>query len=448
MMVRCATRSIGRWSPSGSVSQALLWCAAHALVGSAAAAQAPALEAWSLPPRGGRLEVVAGTRVLHVRGDEVERGFAEGYLCADELIECFNEFALGHVVAGRPELWDLLVLPAVRSQFEFPSATRSWSRAVAAGVRIARLERGLGPALAPLGRELTGADVLACAAIPDLAGLLCSSFAAWGEATASGDVFVGRNLDYPSTPAIERNAFVRVSAPEGGRAGWIGVGWPGSPGCLTGLSERGVFVAIHDVVAGPRQGRGKCLPRVLALEELVESLTPSAAIGALAVSALRRHSFAMGGNVMLAYQLPSDAARGAEGTDADADPGARGALVLELDGRGGLDGGVTARSPGLGEPFVACSNHHRLRAADGHACPRYGALLAGARAAVAPSGPGRLDLAGAWALIRQSEMGITLYRCVADLGGRAIEVERKTQEGWQPSVALRYHDGEVVVSAR
>jgi hypothetical protein len=218
-------------------------------------------EGFAVPPTGGRLERIDGTLVLHLDGTLAERGFAEGYLCAEELLECFHEFALGHAVGGRAPAWDLLLLPLVRSRFEFPEDTRAWARAVATGVHAARAERGATALLVPLKRELTADDVLACAALPDIAGFMCSSFAVWGDATADGDVLVGRNLDYPSTPALERHSMVHVHAPLDGRAAWIGVGWPGTPGCLTGLSERGVFVAIHDV-DGPRpRGDARSTPR-------------------------------------------------------------------------------------------------------------------------------------------------------------------------------------------
>jgi hypothetical protein len=424
----------------------LVFCVALTAPSIAASLQGPltrVVDGWALPPRGGRLEVREGTRVLHLEGDVAERGFAEGYLCADELLECFNEFALGHVVARRPLAWDLIVLPGVRARFEFGDDTRRWAEGVIAGATLARRERGADLTLAPLGRALGVDDVLACAAIPDLAGLLCSSFAVWGEGTAFGDVLVGRNLDYPSTPAIERHSLVHVHAPRGDRAGWIGVGWPGSPGCLTGLSDRGVFVAIHDVPAPRPDGDGRFTPRSLALQELVEELRPSDDTPKDALARLRRHRFTMGGNVLLAWQAASsdevhasdlETLRGKVSTP-------RGAVVLELDGRRSVDEGVTVRFPELGEPFVVCSNHHRARDDDGHGCDRYGALLAGARRSAKGSTAVRplpLDGPRAWDLIGESEMGITLYRCVADLGARTLGLERSTDTGWRPRISLGF----------
>jgi len=353
---------------------------------------------------------------LHLTGDVRDRGFAEGYLCGPAIRACFEEFALGHVVGGRARAWDLIVLPAVRQRFEFPERTRLWAEAVAVGLRAEAASNPSGGKLRGLGRTLTTDDLLACAAIPDLAGFLCSSFAAYGPATKSGDVLVARNLDYPSTPAVERHSMVFVHAPDGARAGWIGVGWPGSPGCLTGLSDRGVFVAIHDVHSGPLRGEGRITPRVLAQQELIEELVPSESIAEDALARLRTRRYSMGGNVMLAWQ--------------STDPGgARGAAVLELDGNTELESGVTLRLPTPDTTWIACSNHHRVRSDDGHACNRYESLVRGAA-------EGGLDRDGAWRVIDSSRMRITLYRCVADLGTRTLEVERHTDVGWQPRVML------------
>lgn len=410
-------RTIRRAGLAVALGLAVLGAAERAAATQGPVAAAPrAFEGFELPPTGGRLEGREGGRVLHLAGGLRERGFAEGYLCAAELLACFEEFALGHVVAGHPKAWDLVIRSAVAKRFVTPDSTQEWAAAVVVGVRAAAAERGGRAWLEALGRELCAEDIVACAAIPDLAGFLCSSFAAFGDLTATGDVLVGRNLDYASTPAMERHSLVAVHAPLGDRAGWVGVGWPGSPGCLTGLSDRGVFVAIHDVDGPLPRGEGRFTPRVIALQELVETLTPSAATAEDALRLLRARRYAMGGNVMLAWQSRPDAS-------------SRGVAVLELDGAQGRDTGVTLRTPTLGATWIACSNHHRLRCDEGHGCSRYRTLSRGAAA-------GALDGPAAWELIRAASMRNTLYRCVADLGEGTLGVERHTDAGWQPRVEL------------
>ncbi|MEL6907537.1 MAG: hypothetical protein AAFP22_19170 [Planctomycetota bacterium] len=374
----------------------------------------------AVPPTGGRLEVHPGTRVLHLNGPSIEsRGFAEGYLLADDIFDCFGEFALDHVTGGAPVAWDLVVRPGIRARFAFGASHERWAEAVVRGMAAARGDRGLG--LGVPDRDLDPFDVLACAAIPDLAGVLCSSLAVWGDSSASGDVLVGRNLDYPSTPAVERASLVEVHAPLDGAPGWIGVGWPGSAGCLTGLSERGVYAAVHDVYADEALPKTKATPRTLILETLLTELAPGASTAEEALRVARTRSFVMAGNVMVAWQanerpteVPADLVRTF-----------RGACVLEIGTDEALDAGVTLRRSDGAEPWIACSNDFRARSGADLGCRRYAAWTDGVERAP-------LQASDLWRLADDAGMTITLYRTVADLGAGTLSVERHTGAGWQP----------------
>ncbi|MEM1452345.1 MAG: hypothetical protein AAF957_07400 [Planctomycetota bacterium] len=372
-----------------------------------AAALAPLLSpTTSAEPDGCWLEEREGIRVLHLAGTNEERGEAEGFHLADEIQECFEEFVLGYVTADRPALWDLVLRPGILLRFSFSDEDRAWARAVVKGMERAR---GGPIALEAIDRDLSFHDVLAFSAVPDLEGWACSSLAAWDDATNDGRVLACRNLDYPSTPSIEEHQIVKVHAPDGARAGWIGIGWPGSAGCLTGLSDRGVFVAIHDVVPQTTSGSGRTTPRALALEELVESLSPGERTGAAALAALRAHRFAMGANVLVAW----------DGEDA------RGAVVLEVDSDDERTGGVTLRDPGTDATFIACSNDHVVRSEDLYGCDRREALRRGAKR-------GGIDVEAAWELLEDSGMSITLHRCVALPAARTLLVQKHAGGSWGP----------------
>ena len=367
----------------------------------------------AVPPSGGRLERERGTMILYLTGDSVEaRGFAEGYLLADEIMACFTEFALGHVTGGRPLLWDVLLRTVIQTKFAFGDEDRRWAEAVVLGMQRAREE---GIELGRPDRDIDALDILACAAIPDLAGFLCSSLAAWGEASADGDVLVARNLDYPSTPAIESFSMIEVHAPLDGQAGWVGVGWPGSRGCLTGLSDRGVYVALHDVGVNESMPEARATPRAVVLERMLTELRVSPQIGSEAVALAREHAFTMGGNGMVAWQSE--------------EPDARGAVVLEIGTDPDLDGGVTLRAAAADETWIACSNHHRARSSTAPTCGRYSALAVGGT-------HGAVGTDRAWELAEEAGMSITLYRTVADLGASTLAIERQTGDGWQPRVTI------------
>ena len=72
-------------------------------------------------------------------------------------------------------------------------------------------------------------------AIPDRT-YSCSSFAAWGKATAGGRLVHLRNLDWNIRAGIQRHAVVFVVHPTGQHA-FINVGWAGFVGVMTGIND-------------------------------------------------------------------------------------------------------------------------------------------------------------------------------------------------------------------
>lgn len=324
----------------------------------------------------------------------------------------------GEVALDRPLVWALGVRPRVKARFRFPERTVAWAAGVARGIAASRRARDLPEALKSLGRPLDALDILCFTAIPDLEGIMCSSLAVWGERSAAqGDVLVGRNLDYPSTEAIREHSLVKVHARLEGPDGEvlaparITVGWPGLGGCLTGLTEHGVFGAVHDVYTNEEADpKAPATPRVVAMEELLFGARPSPTAAEDAVALLREQRFVMGGNFMLAWQSKED----------------RGAAVLELGLDPGLHGGsASLRLPETGQTAIACTNDHRLRDRSDPGCDRYEGLVDGARGAAV--GEPRLR-----ALMDDAGMSITLYRCIANLGALSLAVERRTDGGWQP----------------
>jgi hypothetical protein len=74
----------------------------------------------------------------------------------------------------------------------------------------------------------------------------CTTYAAYGPATADGAMEIGRNFDYWGLESTDRCAVVLVykPRPEDGYA-FISVGWTGVLGGWTFLNEHGVFVACN-----------------------------------------------------------------------------------------------------------------------------------------------------------------------------------------------------------
>jgi hypothetical protein len=75
---------------------------------------------------------------------------------------------------------------------------------------------------------------------------MCTNFAAFGAATQSGRLVVGRNLDLAVTGPFAGETTVFEFRPRDGYR-FICVGWPGSAGVFTAMNEKGIIVAPEGV---------------------------------------------------------------------------------------------------------------------------------------------------------------------------------------------------------
>lgn len=79
-------------------------------------------------------------------------------------------------------------------------------------------------------------------ATKDLVG--CTGFAAWGERTKNGDLFVARNFDWEAGQVFDEKKIVVYVWPETGHA-YVHVAWAGMIGAVTGMNEKGLSVHIN-----------------------------------------------------------------------------------------------------------------------------------------------------------------------------------------------------------
>jgi predicted choloylglycine hydrolase len=77
--------------------------------------------------------------------------------------------------------------------------------------------------------------------------LACSSILVEPERSATGGPLLGRNLDYPSLGYIQDYTLVTIYRPAGKHA-FASVGFPGLLGCLSGMNDAGLSVAILEVM--------------------------------------------------------------------------------------------------------------------------------------------------------------------------------------------------------
>lgn len=347
----------------------------------------------------------ARIEVLYLHGSLEQRAFTEGYLFAPDIVRLFREFVLGRVMPA-PGLWDMLVRGTVERRIDMPEQVVRWCKAVVEGAKArANASDKEDLFVVPeLRRELDALDLMAVATIPDFVGLLCSSFAVWGEGIDGGGPVVGRNLDYFSTPSLLEHTALLVHAPidEGpdARPGYVAIGWPCFGGILTAATEAGTFVSIHDV--GKSATTEKMTPRTIALQRLIETVRPGADTGAAALDLLDDYTYGMGGNALFAW--------------AGETPGA---AVFEMGPvpEGSDRASATWRRPPAGRNFVITTNHFIDRAGENESfkCWRFDRLTDDLEKRADGGSAKLFDMAEAARQIRRTQVRTTLYQVITNL---------------------------------
>jgi predicted choloylglycine hydrolase len=78
--------------------------------------------------------------------------------------------------------------------------------------------------------------------------IACSALMVEKERSTTGGPLLGRNLDYPSLDYIDQYSLVTVYRPAGKHA-FAAVGFPGLVGCLSGMNDAGLCLAVLEVFA-------------------------------------------------------------------------------------------------------------------------------------------------------------------------------------------------------
>ena len=74
----------------------------------------------------------------------------------------------------------------------------------------------------------------------------CSSLMVLPEKSATKGTLFGRNLDFYAIASLDKCGLVTVYRPKGKRA-FASIGFPGLMGCLSGINDAGLAVAVHEV---------------------------------------------------------------------------------------------------------------------------------------------------------------------------------------------------------
>lgn len=85
-------------------------------------------------------------------------------------------------------------------------------------------------------------------------GFGCSSLIVDADRSATGSPLLGRNLDFFTLGKLQRYSLVAIYRPDGKHA-FVLVSFPGLIGCLSGMNDAGLAVAVHEVFFS-RDGAG------------------------------------------------------------------------------------------------------------------------------------------------------------------------------------------------
>ena len=163
--------------------------------------------------------------VTRLEGSPEQLGTQHGTLLADEIKIMLGEY-VGDVVG--PDGLDAKMLARVRTMK--PSLPEWYRRELAACAAAAGVDEGV---------------LLYAQCEGDIRSLWgCTSYVAFGNATADGAVEMARNFDYWGLDSTQECArvFAYIPQPEDGYA-FVSVGWTGILGGWTFVNEKGLFVA-------------------------------------------------------------------------------------------------------------------------------------------------------------------------------------------------------------
>ena len=110
-------------------------------------------------------------------------------------------------------------------------------------------------------------DLYRLHAVPDRT-YSCSSFAAWGRATADGRLIHVRNLDWSIKAGIQQFPVIFVVRPKGKHA-FVNIGWAGFVGVLTGIND--AQISIGQVGAETTDDGFRGEPMVFLMRRVLET---------------------------------------------------------------------------------------------------------------------------------------------------------------------------------
>lgn len=188
--------------------------------------------------------------------------------------------------------------------------------------------------------------------LPDVyrGGFACSSLIVDAKHSATGGPLFGRNLDFYTLGFLDKYSLVTVHRPKGKHA-FVSIGFAGMFGCLSGMNDAGLALAVHEVFVsrdGASMFNPKGVPYTFSFRRVLEECSTVAEAEALLRATER--------TTILSLALCDR----------------RDSVVLEMTPN-------TVASRGLSDGILACTNHFRTSELSAllvaHFCSRYPKLI-------------------------------------------------------------------------
>jgi hypothetical protein len=204
----------------------------------------------------GELKYINGIPVLTVDGTPEEIGTAAGRLAlqpAKRMASYPDDILREYYLA----MFRIPLLHAGRLMVQrFPDDYRWEMEAVAAAAEVDRDLVVLGNTMFDLKKVIA-----------------CSALLVEPDHSSTGGTLMGRNLDFPSLGYAHEYCLVTVYRPQGVKHAFATVGFPGVVGCLSGMNDAGLAVAVLEVAQvkmGERRFDGSGTPYALCYRRLLE----------------------------------------------------------------------------------------------------------------------------------------------------------------------------------
>jgi len=213
----------------------------------------------------GQLETIDGKQVLTIWGTHTERGYANGYLMGEDILEVFNDYLLESVFMNSASDYEMARSYFI-ANFDVEQKYHNETDAIINGIE----DSGLSIYNNTLGRDLDEIDFLVSNSILEIAVMMkrkdkifnCSSLSSWGQSTQqdptlNGESIITRNLDWTPHQTLLDNQVLIVNKPsESDEQDWMSFSFAGLIGGLSAINEQGVasFLNVGNNSSHPNPG--------------------------------------------------------------------------------------------------------------------------------------------------------------------------------------------------